>query len=182
LVFEIPNVHAFAKSFSKGHQIPMLDYIYLTRFNFDKIQWELKSNPFIQHIIFKETLKICDNIKIFAFNLQKFLSIFRGMVIKKSLPMIACSHQNSHLIITPSFHFLCFQVWTTQEQHLKLICNSKTNSWLSRDSTKLLYDTQNNSKISILCFPFFFFTKIEIIGNLLKSLSKFLNNQSRCCI
>jgi hypothetical protein len=97
LVCEIPNVPTFDKSFSKDHQIPIIDYIHLTRFNFDKIRQELKSNPFIQQIIFKKALKIFDNITIVAFDLQKFCSMFRAMVIKKSLPMMARCHQNPHL-------------------------------------------------------------------------------------
>jgi hypothetical protein len=99
LLFKIPNVPAFDKSFSKDKQITIIDYIHLTRFNFDKIRRELKSNPFIQHIIFKKALKICDNITIVALNLQKFLSMFRAMGIKKSLPMMARCHQNPHLSI-----------------------------------------------------------------------------------
>jgi hypothetical protein len=81
-VHKFPNAPAFDKLFSKDNQIPIIDYIHLTRFNFDKIRRELKSNPFIQHIIFKKVLKIFDNIIIVAFNFQKFLSMFRTMVIK----------------------------------------------------------------------------------------------------
>jgi hypothetical protein len=50
-VFEIPNPPILDKLYSETHSDRIIHYIDLTKFNFDQIRHELKSNPHIHYIV-----------------------------------------------------------------------------------------------------------------------------------